>query len=70
VLPLDKPNPGPDYWADIPGDRHDRQGTLAFADGHSENHRWRGLMPTNFLAKAQGENLEDVLWMKEQIPPP
>jgi prepilin-type processing-associated H-X9-DG protein len=39
VNPPDSPSDVRD-WNDIPGDRHNRGGHLAFADGHAQFHRW------------------------------
>ena len=55
-------------WNDIPGDRHNRGGHLAFADGHAQFHRWRAPMPRIFAAPAKGESLEDLRWLQERIP--
>ena len=29
-----------EYWRDLPGSYHNRAGSLSFADGHSEIHKW------------------------------
>jgi prepilin-type N-terminal cleavage/methylation domain-containing protein/prepilin-type processing-associated H-X9-DG protein len=40
VIPSDNPY-WPDYWLDIPADRHRQGGNLTFADGHAEHWKWR-----------------------------
>jgi prepilin-type N-terminal cleavage/methylation domain-containing protein/prepilin-type processing-associated H-X9-DG protein len=37
--PLDPAHPA--FWDSAPGQRHRGAATLAYADGHAENHRWR-----------------------------
>ena len=69
IQPLEIPGRAND-WNDIPGDRHNQGGNLAFADGHAEIHRWRAPMPRVYAAPAKGENIKDVRWMKERIPDP
>ena len=32
---------GPPTWTDLPASYHNGAGSFAFADGHSELHRWR-----------------------------
>ena len=35
------PSPGAYVLVDYPGDRHNRGGSLSFADGHAETWRWK-----------------------------
>jgi prepilin-type N-terminal cleavage/methylation domain-containing protein/prepilin-type processing-associated H-X9-DG protein len=35
-------DPGGTGWGDLPASHHSNGGTFAFADGHSELHKWRG----------------------------
>jgi prepilin-type N-terminal cleavage/methylation domain-containing protein/prepilin-type processing-associated H-X9-DG protein len=68
-------------WYDLPGTYHNGGCGFAFADGHSESHRWsaaiqrqgRGPWPTQ-----SADDLRDWLWMRERtsaningaMPPP
>ena len=38
---FDPPNPNAYIMVDYPADRHNRSGTLSFADGHAETWRWK-----------------------------
>ena len=54
---------------DYPASYHNRAGGFAFADGHSEIHRWRNsdTMPplgTTLTTKASPNNV-DVIWMQD-----
>jgi prepilin-type processing-associated H-X9-DG protein len=62
-------------WYDVPGAYHDGGCGFAFADGHSESHRWLNLdQQTNHEVQDQ----RDWLWMRERtsahssgtMPPP
>jgi hypothetical protein len=62
-------NPYPNF-VDFPAVYHDAATVLAFADGHSELHRWTGAlrtlpvkMPTGFLPTINRPNDPDTHWM-------
>ena len=38
---FDPPNPNAYIMVDYPADRHNRSGTLSFADGHADTWRWK-----------------------------
>jgi prepilin-type N-terminal cleavage/methylation domain-containing protein len=67
VFPPEFPDFG-SFWNDVPSDRHLRAGVLAFADGHAQNHRWRGPLPRNINVPSTPENLPDLRWLQEGIP--
>jgi prepilin-type N-terminal cleavage/methylation domain-containing protein/prepilin-type processing-associated H-X9-DG protein len=50
-------------WIDVPGSYHNGGCGFAFADGHSENHRWQG-KPTKRLHLTDPGDLQDWLWMR------
>ena len=55
---------------DYPASYHNRAAGFAFADGHSEIHRWRDprTMPpikTGLSLNVSSPNNQDVLWMQE-----
>jgi prepilin-type N-terminal cleavage/methylation domain-containing protein/prepilin-type processing-associated H-X9-DG protein len=68
-------NPGATYWIDVPAKTHNNACGFAFADGHSEIHKWlapQGIAPTFCAADtAPGigsqqnsvPNDPDVLWV-------
>ena len=68
----DRP-PSAAEWTHFPAARHGRQGTLSFADGHAELHRW--LEPTTLrdFSKFQNANIalpayhsRDWIWLAER----
>ena len=56
-------------WVDYPATYHNNAGGFAFADGHSEVHKWRRpdrMPPTTYRALmtvSAGPNNPDVLWL-------
>ena len=57
-------------WVDFPAARHDRAGSLSFADGHVELHRWvderttpMEFLPTFLSLNVSQPNNLDVLWL-------
>jgi len=54
------------YWVDRPATYHNYGGSLSFADGHSEIHRWRD--PTTGTAPRNSKtvNNPDYFWLKER----
>jgi len=64
------PNPGSTKIVDYPASYHHRAAGFAFADGHSEIHKWRDArtMPpltTTLMLNIASTNNPDVLWMQE-----
>jgi prepilin-type processing-associated H-X9-DG protein len=54
-------------WFDVPGSYHNGGCGFAFADGHSETHRWQtaaGKDRTRSIADPQ--NQEDWAWMRDR----
>jgi prepilin-type N-terminal cleavage/methylation domain-containing protein/prepilin-type processing-associated H-X9-DG protein len=64
------PTPSPSRWVDYPGIYHNGAGGLAYADGHSEIRRWKGLrypgvgLPVNNVTA--GANRVDWDWLAER----
>lgn len=59
---------GMDYprWHDVPGTYHDRGCGFAFADGHSESHKWVS-RKDKFRGQVADElDRKDWLWMRER----
>ena len=64
------PNAGSIRIVDYPASYHHRAAGFAFADGHSEIHRWRDgrTMPpltTALKPNVPSPNNQDVLWMQD-----
>ena len=67
-------------WIDVPGSYHNSGCGFAFADGHSEAHKWMmGGQKTGWGASVAGSaDHQDWLWMRERtsadstgtMPPP
>jgi prepilin-type processing-associated H-X9-DG protein len=67
-------------WLDGPGTYHNGGCGFAFADGHSESHRWLSKSPKHGkrTPMANPEDLKDWQWMRERtsahkdgaLPPP
>jgi len=60
-------------WDALPTSRHGRQGTLSFADGHVELHRWLEATTTpktehllSFFSAFPAENSRDWIWLMER----
>lgn len=67
------PNPGSTVMVDYPASYHNRAAGFAFADGHSEIHRWHDPRTTPLLRKGQKlelnqpqPNNRDVIWMQDR----
>jgi prepilin-type N-terminal cleavage/methylation domain-containing protein/prepilin-type processing-associated H-X9-DG protein len=64
------PNAG--KWYDLPGNLHNNASGLAFADGHSEIHRWQSSVRdvpvkiNTFSAITVPTNDKDYMWMRER----
>jgi prepilin-type N-terminal cleavage/methylation domain-containing protein/prepilin-type processing-associated H-X9-DG protein len=52
------------FWVDWPATYHNNGGSLSFADGHSEPHKWRALGTATRSGSAV--NNPDYLWLKER----
>ena len=62
--------PGAWVLVDFPGSYHGGAGGLAFADGHSEIHKWRDARTTPPIGKLAGLNVpmpssKDAFWIME-----
>ena len=66
------PTTTPVRWVDFPAIYHNKAGGLAFADGHSEIKKWRGLsypangLPGNNVGAAGTPNRADWDWLAER----
>lgn len=58
----------PTAWAftDIPATYHNQAGSLSFADGHSEVHKWRDGRTAKALIFAASPNNVDVDWLNSR----
>ena len=69
---LDPPVPPQTWGPELPASYHNRAGSLSFADGHSETHRWtdpRTIPPLKPTITNKGftcPNNRDVLWLWER----
>jgi prepilin-type N-terminal cleavage/methylation domain-containing protein/prepilin-type processing-associated H-X9-DG protein len=66
-------NPATTYIVDYPASYHNSACGFAFADGHSEIHKWRDprTMPpigTALNLNVSSPNNQDVLWMQDHCP--
>lgn len=67
------PNPSSTVMVDYPASYHNNAAGLAFADGHSEIHRWLDPRTVPRLRKGQGlqlnvpqPNNRDVIWLQDR----
>jgi prepilin-type N-terminal cleavage/methylation domain-containing protein/prepilin-type processing-associated H-X9-DG protein len=64
------PNPGATQLIDYPASYHNRAGGFAFADGHSEIHKWRDprTMPvlTTSLSTQSSPTNQDIIWLQQR----
>jgi prepilin-type N-terminal cleavage/methylation domain-containing protein/prepilin-type processing-associated H-X9-DG protein len=64
--------PLPGQWIDLPANYHNGACGLAFADGHSEIHKWQDsakiarVTATGFTAPSPFRPDRDILWMRER----
>lgn len=61
------------YWIDLPANYHDGGAGFAFADGHSEIHRWQASLlkvpvKYTFSAPAVTASDPDLLWLRYRTP--
>jgi prepilin-type N-terminal cleavage/methylation domain-containing protein/prepilin-type processing-associated H-X9-DG protein len=54
--------PAAEKFRDMPGSYHGGSGSLSFADGHSELHKWRGDAVYPVLGKDYGGNSANAPW--------
>jgi len=57
-------------WHDVPGTYHDLGGGFAFADGHSESHRWVSRTDKKRGNIADAADRRDWLWLRERTSAP
>lgn len=58
--------PGALAFVDVPATFHNNAGSLSFADGHSEIHRWKdGRTAKAMLFEASANNV-DITWLQER----
>jgi len=56
-------------WIDWPGTRHDTGGTISFADGHTELHRWtdpRTVVVNGNVSRLSVPGSEDYAWLRDR----
>jgi prepilin-type N-terminal cleavage/methylation domain-containing protein/prepilin-type processing-associated H-X9-DG protein len=64
-------NRNPDnHWLNLPSDRHNRGGTLSYADGHviKKKWRWKKKFTAYSQATANNEDLQDLRDLQKGIP--
>ena len=66
------PYAGSSSWDQVPSGRHSRVGTLSFADGHVEAHRWvdsRTVMPSQRKVQynISQPNNKDIMWLAPHV---
>jgi prepilin-type N-terminal cleavage/methylation domain-containing protein/prepilin-type processing-associated H-X9-DG protein len=54
------------FWVDRPATYHSFGGSLAFADGHAETHRWRDHRTPAPQPTTDASNNPDYAWLKER----
>lgn len=64
-------SPNQTHWIDLPASYHNNAGGFAFADGHSEIHRWVSSVPTKvttqgFSGKDPKRGDADLHWVSER----
>jgi prepilin-type N-terminal cleavage/methylation domain-containing protein/prepilin-type processing-associated H-X9-DG protein len=68
---MQEPNGSP-QWIDFPGTYHSGGCGFAFADGHSESHRWNYSLPKSGDTHSNGHTItnaadhQDWLWMRQR----
>ena len=60
---LDKPDAP--YWVALPGSYHGGMGTLVFADGHAEAHKW--LTPALLKSPVVAEENRPTTWLDNDV---
>jgi prepilin-type processing-associated H-X9-DG protein len=65
-------SPTGNRWPDLPASYHNGAGSLAFADGHSEIHKWQSSVLTRkvttqgYTMVTVGANDKDYWWLRER----
>ena len=67
------PDPTTTWIVDYPASYHNRAGSVAFADGHSEIHKWKDPRTMPLLAESlplevSNPNNPDVVWLQDRSP--
>jgi prepilin-type N-terminal cleavage/methylation domain-containing protein len=67
------PNPATTYVVDYPASYHNCAGGLAFADGHSEIHKWKDPRTTPPVVESlplvvPSPNNSDIVWLQDHSP--
>ena len=58
--------PGSLAFVDVPATFHNNAGSLSFADGHSEIHRWKDGRTVKAQLFEASANNADITWMQER----
>jgi prepilin-type N-terminal cleavage/methylation domain-containing protein/prepilin-type processing-associated H-X9-DG protein len=71
VLPIARSSPA--LWGAFPAERHNGGGTLSYADGHVEPHRWRWHRNVqnysgNASVATNTNDLADLEWLQSRLP--
>jgi prepilin-type processing-associated H-X9-DG protein len=53
-------------FVDVPATYHNKAGSLSFADGHSEIHRWRDPRTMTCTLFQSSANNMDIAWFQER----
>jgi prepilin-type N-terminal cleavage/methylation domain-containing protein/prepilin-type processing-associated H-X9-DG protein len=56
----------PDFWQDLPSDRHNQSCSLFFADGHAQLHKWNcaKIFLYHGQPTANSQDHDDLYWLK------
>jgi prepilin-type N-terminal cleavage/methylation domain-containing protein len=69
AVPMDTYDPrnvSGEAFVDVPGTFHNRAGSLSFADGHSEIHRWQDQRTVKALLFEASPKNRDIEWIQEK----
>lgn len=62
----DPPQPNLTAFVDVPATYHNNAGSLSYADGHSEIHRWRDPRTAKAGIWETSPNNSDIMWFQER----